>query len=271
MAALVGATVGSFLNVVIYRLPQRQSLVFPPSHCFSCGERLTVIDLFPVLSYVFLRGRCRHCGKSFSPRYALVEAATAALAVAAVYNFGATWYAGAVFVAICALMVAIFVDIDHMIIPDQVPLILFALGVAVDVYRLFTFGAGEAVQWTEKVGGGTSTVYLPMSVVGALIGGGLFLALGWLFEKAMRRPALGLGDVKLAAGVGALLGPGLGFLAFFLLSMVSGAVISILLIALRVRRRDQYIPFGPMLAAAAMGMLLWPDVLTPWVLHFYRG
>jgi len=107
----VGAVVGSFLNVVIYRLPQRQSLIFPASHCFSCGHRLTLPDLVPVLSYLVLRGRCRHCGRRFSPRYALVEAFTAGLAGLAAWNFGLNVYAGIVFVACAALVVALFVDI----------------------------------------------------------------------------------------------------------------------------------------------------------------
>lgn len=271
LVGALGATIGSFLNVVICRLPQRQSLVFPPSHCFSCGERLGVLDLVPVLSYLLLRGRCRHCGRHFSPRYALVEAATGALAIAAVYLQGPTPYALAIFIASCALIVAIFVDIDHMIIPDQVPLLLVGVGIIVDAYRLVTFGRDVALPYHQSLGGTQYVAYLPISVVGALLGGGIFLVIGWVFERIMGRPSLGMGDVKLAAGVGAILGPGYGFLAFFLLAMVSGAIISVGLIALRLRRRDQYIPFGPMLAAAAIAMLLWPEELTRWVLHFYHG
>ncbi len=271
LVGALGATIGSFLNVVIYRLPQRQSLVSPPSHCFSCGERLGVVDLVPVLSYLWLRGRCRHCGRRFSFRYALVEAATGALALAAVFFYGPTPYALAIFIASCALVVAIFVDIDHMIIPDQVPLLLVVLGLTIDIYRLSTFGREAAIAYTQSLGGADHVVYLPVSVVGALLGGGIFLVIGWVFERIMGRPSLGMGDVKLAAGVGAMLGPGYPFLAFFLLAMVSGAIISVALIALRLRRRDQYIPFGPMLAAAAILMLLWPEELTRWVLHFYRG
>jgi leader peptidase (prepilin peptidase)/N-methyltransferase len=180
-------------------------------------------------------------------------------------------YALVVFLASCALIVAIFVDIDHMIIPDQVPLLMIGLGVAYDIYRLGTEGHQVAIAYVQNLGGTQYVVYLPVSIVGALLGAGLFLVIQVGFEKLMGRPALGTGDVKLAAGVGALLGPGYPFLAFFLLAMVSGAVISLGLITVRLRRRDQYIPFGPMLAAAAIAVLLWPDVLTAWVLHFYRG
>lgn len=271
MVAAIGAVIGSFLNVVIYRLPQRQSLVWPGSHCFSCGERLTPLDLIPVLSYLALRGRCRHCGKAFSPRYALVEAATATLAVLAVNNYGLGLPALVVFAACAALVVAFFVDLDHMIIPDEVPLLLLGLGVAQNIYYGVTGHSGLWVAFAESVGVHDYTVRLPVSVVGALVGGGLFLVIGWTFERLLRRPALGLGDVKLAAGMGALLGPGLQFLCFFLLAVVTGALVSVLLMALRLRRREQAIPFGPMLALAAIAMLLWPDVLTPWMLHFYGG
>lgn len=267
----VGAVVGSFLNVVIYRLPQRQSLIFPGSHCFSCGQRLTLPDLVPVLSYLALRGRCRHCGRRFSPRYALVETFTAGLAGLAVWNFGLNLYAVIVFVACAALVVALFVDLDHMIIPDEVPVVLIGLGLLVDLYRLASIGGTATLGYTEELGGHSYMMPLPVSLTGMLWGGGAFLIIGWVFERVLRRPALGLGDVKLAAGMGALLGPGYLFLSFFLLAIVSGAVISVLLMALRLKRREHAIPFGPMLAVAGMATLLWPDVIAPWLLHFYGG
>jgi len=269
--AAVGATIGSFLNVVIYRLPQRQSLVFPGSHCFSCGQRLTALDLVPVLSYLALRGRCRHCGKHFSPRYALVEALTAALAVLAVYNYNPTPYAVVVFVACGALVVGLFVDFDHMIIPDEVPIVLLLLGLATDFYHILSQGTAVMVSFTEHLGGKTYIAHLPMSLTGMLVGGGVFLIIGWAFERALHRPALGLGDVKLAAGMGALLGPGFLFLCFFLLAIMSGAVISVLLMAFGIRRRDESIAFGPLLAMAATAVLLWPNVIAPWMLRFNGG
>ena len=267
----VGAVVGSFLNVVIYRLPQRQSLMFPGSHCFSCGEHLTWPDLVPVLSYLVLRGRCRHCGRSFSVRYALVELATAGLAALTVYNYGLNAYALVIFLACAGLVVAFFVDLDHMIIPDEVPALLIGLGILVDVYRLISVGSSATLSFAEELGGKSYLLHLPVSLTGMLWGGGLLLIIGWIFERALRRPALGMGDVKLAAGMGALLGPGYLFLCFFLLAIITGAVVSVLLMALQLKRREHAIPFGPMLALAAVVMLLWPDVIAPWVLHFYGG
>jgi leader peptidase (prepilin peptidase)/N-methyltransferase len=224
-----------------------------------------------VLSYVALRGRCRHCGRRFSPRYALVELLTAGLAVLAVYNFNPTPYAAIVFFACCALIVALFVDLDHMIIPDEVPVILLGLGILTDLYRILTEGSGSMVSFSQQIGSKVYVAHLPMSLTGMVVGGGLFLIIGWVFERALRKPALGLGDVKLAAGMGALLGPGYLFLCFFLLAILSGAIISVLLMAFGLRRREQSIPFGPMLAVAAMAVLLWPDVIAPWMLRFYGG
>jgi leader peptidase (prepilin peptidase)/N-methyltransferase len=270
-AGLFGAVIGSFLNVVIYRLPLRQSLVFPPSHCFSCGHRLETLDLFPVLSYLLLRGRCRHCGRRFSPRYALVELVTAGLALGAVHSYGLTLYAAVVFVACCALLVAFFIDFDHMIIPDEVPLLLIALGLAVDVSRLWQEGAAAALQWQESLGSLDYSVHLPSSVVGAAVGAGVFLVIGWLSEKIFRKPALGMGDVKLAGGLGALLGPGYGFLSFFLWAVLVGAAVAFPLLLLRHfgKGDTKIIPFGPMMALAGIGMLLWPGLLGPLLLRFY--
>lgn len=266
-----GATVGSFLNVVIYRLPRAESVVHPPSHCFSCGTRLTVIDLFPVLSYVWLRGRCRHCGKGFSPRYALVEIACGLLAVASVYYFALSLYALAIFIICLCLIAVFFVDLDYMIIPDEFVAIIAVLGLALDGYQLAVKHGATAITYQEWLGSNALTVYLPRSVVGMLVGAGLLLFLGWAFEKIMGKPSMGGGDVKLAGAMGTLLGPGYLFLSYFLLAVVSGAVIGVAVMALKLRGRRDYIPFGPMLAAAGIVMLLWGDTVAPWVIGRFTG
>jgi len=269
-----GAALGSFLNVVIYRLPRAESVVRPPSHCFSCGARLGLLDLFPVLSYLLLRGRCRHCGARFSPRYAIVEAACGLLAVAAANLYGLTLFALAVFVACLCLVAILYIDLDYMIIPDEFVVIIAALGLGLDVWRLAT-GHGNPVSFADPMTIGAPDTYrvvlLPGSLVGLLLGAGLLLFLGWVFEKIMGKPSMGGGDVKLAGAMGAWLGPGYLFLAYFLLAVVAGAVVGIVAMALRVRGRRDYIPFGPMLAAAGIGVLLWGDHLGPWVLRRFTG
>lgn len=266
---LLGASIGSFLNVIIYRLPRAESLVFPPSHCLSCGARLTFIDLIPVFSYLLLRGRCRHCGKRFSIRCMLVEAAAGLLAIGCAYFFGLTAYALGVFIAACALVVIFFIDLDHMIIPDELTAVVAIVGLAFDGYRLAVLGCDQAVKFAESIGSQQYLIYLPRSLVGLVMAGGLFLFIAWLSQAVFKKPAMGMGDVKLAAAMGAILGPGYLFLSYFVLSILIGAIVSVLLIVLRLRRRRDYVPFGPMMAIAGLIMLLWGDLVAPWILHWY--
>lgn len=265
----IGAVIGSFLNVVIYRLPRAESVVYPPSHCFSCGTRLTVADLFPVLSYVVLRGRCRHCKRRFSPRYAIVELWCGLLAVASVAAAGGLTPLALAYFAVCICLVAIFfIDLDYMIIPDEFVAIIAILGFAVDGWRMFGHGGGqEGAVFHEQLGEYLYfNIPLPLSVVGFFMGAGLLLFLGWAFEKIMGKPSMGGGDVKLAGAMGAWLGPGYQFLSYFLIAVVAGAVIGLLMMALRLRGRRDYIPFGPMLAASGILMLLWGHPVTLWVI-----
>ncbi len=267
----VGATVGSFLNVVIFRLPRRESLVRPGSRCLSCGHKLGALDLVPVLSYVFLRGRCRHCGRSFSPRYMLVELASGLLCVAAVYNFGPTWQAALVFVAACGLIVIFFIDLDHYIIPDEPVIVVAVVGVALDMLHLFARGAPAAIGFVERFPGTEYHVYLPRSLVGILVGGGVFVAITFVFDRLFNKPSMGGGDIKLAAAMGAVVGPGYAFLSYFLLSVGLGVIVALPCVVLGWRKRRDYIPFGPMMAAAGIAMLYWGDVVTPAVMSVYVG
>jgi len=267
---MAGAAVGSFLNVVIYRLPEDKSLLSPPSHCRSCHTRLGFIDLIPVLSYLILRGRCRYCGARFSPRYMLVEAAGGVLAVVAWHISGfAPYYAAGLFAACAALLVIFFIDLDHMIIPDECVVVVALFGLALDAYHLYVLGADWAIPFTQSIGGQQLIIYLPRSLVGLLVGGGLFLFIGWIFEAALKKPALGMGDVKLAAAMGAVLGPGYSLLSYFLLAVLIGAVVAVLLMLLRLKRRGDYIPFGPMMALAAIVMLLYTEPITLWLMSWY--
>jgi leader peptidase (prepilin peptidase) / N-methyltransferase len=265
---LLGAAIGSFLNVVIYRWPQRESVVHPPSHCMSCGARLTGIDLIPVLSYVLLRGRCRHCHHGYSPRYALVEAAVGGLLVTLLGTQTLCWYSVGLFVVCCCLVVVFFIDLDHMIIPDELVVVIAVVGLAANASGLWHHGpagAGPAgvtyaLQFTQMLGAGAKSVWLPSSLVGLALGGAVFLGVSWFFGRFYGRPVLGMGDVKLAAGMGALLGPGYLFIAWFVLSVVLGAVVGVSLLALGIRKRGDYIPFGPMLAAGGVVLVVFPEI-----------
>jgi len=264
---LVGAAIGSFLNVVIFRLPRSESLVHPRSRCLSCGETLGIADLVPVFSYIALRGRCRHCGRGYSPRYMMVELATGLAAVGAWHLLGPTPQALLSFVIVCCLVVVFFVDLDHYIIPDEAVALIAASGVALDVLALMQRGRSVAVVYHEQLSSGPGyQVVLPASVVGMAMGAGVFVVIAFVAERVFRRPGMGWGDVKLAAGMGAVLGPGYEFFTFFLLAVLIGAVVGLVTMALGKRSRRDYLPFGPMLAVAGVVTLYLGDVVTPLVM-----
>ena len=264
---LTGAAVGSFLNVVIFRLPQRESLSAPRSRCLSCGEALGVVDLVPILSYLMLGGRCRHCRRSYSPRYMIVELCTGLTALGAVMVLGLTLQAVLAFIAIACLIVIFFIDLDHFIIPDETVAIVAAVGVILDVMMLAQHGRSVAVVFNERLSPDLAyEIVLPMSLVGMAVGAGAFVVIAFVAERLFKRPGLGWGDVKLAAAMGALLGPGYQFLTFFLVAVVIGAIVGIICMVVgRCGRRD-YIPFGPMLAVSGIAMILFGDVVTPVVM-----
>jgi leader peptidase (prepilin peptidase)/N-methyltransferase len=262
----MGAVIGSFLNVVIYRLPRGLSILQPPSHCPSCGVRLKPLDLFPVFSWAFLLAKCRYCHHHISARYPMIELASGGLACAAVALQGPGFSAAMVYIACAALLVAIFVDLDHMIIPDEVHWFVGGAGVLLDFQQIWGRGLPAMITFSERVGTRMVTMAWPRCLVGAALGATLFLILAFVAQIAFRRPALGMGDVKLAAAVGALLGPGYYFLSFFLLAALLGGVIGIVVLATSRAREDHYIPFGPMLAVSAMALALAPDTVSGIVL-----
>ncbi|MGI5816664.1 MAG: prepilin peptidase [Armatimonadota bacterium] len=264
---LIGAAIGSFLNVVIFRLPRGESLVYPRSRCLSCGADLGIADLVPVLSYLGLLGRCRHCKRLYSPRYMLVELFTGVAAVGALYFFGLTIHAPLAFIAVCSLVVVFFIDLDHYIIPDGTVAIIAAVGVVLDALHLLGHGAAGAVVFNERLSAGLAyTVLLPRSLVGMAVGAGLFVAIAFVAERVFKRPGMGWGDVKLAGAMGAILGPGYQFFTYFLLAVVVGAIVGVLCMLTGAVGRRDYIPFGPMMAASGVAMIYFGDLITPVVM-----
>ncbi len=264
---LIGASIGSFLNVVIFRLPRGESLVHPRSRCLSCGSDLGVVDLVPVLTYIGLRGRCRHCGRPYSPRYMLVEAFTGVAATAALYVFGPTIDAPLAFLVVCCLVVIFFIDLDHYIIPDETVAIIAGIGILIELLGALQGARGGLVVFDERLSSSLSyTVVLPRSLVGIAMGAGLFMVIAYVAEKVFRRPGMGWGDVKLAGAMGALLGPGYQFLTYFMLAVVVGALVGVISMAAGAVGRRDYIPFGPMMAAAGVAMVYFGDIITPVVM-----
>ncbi|MBV8163311.1 MAG: prepilin peptidase [Candidatus Eremiobacteraeota bacterium] len=238
IAGLVGLAIGSFLNVVIYRVPRDESISFPPSHCTVCGHLLSAGDNVPVISWLVLRGRCRYCGDPISSRYPLVELMTAALFVVSVLRFGASLQTLAAAVLSAYLIVTVFVDIDHLLILDvvTVPVAIAALIIALVQGQALPALAGAAT--------------------GAVLFGMLYIV--------TRGTGLGLGDVKLAACLGLFIGwP--NTLAMSAASVVIGAIIAVPLLVARKRRGRDVVPFGPFLVLGALIMTFAPAlVLGPY-------
>jgi leader peptidase (prepilin peptidase)/N-methyltransferase len=248
-AAGFGLIIGSFLNVVIYRLPREESLVYPGSRCPACRMSIRPWDNIPVVSYLLLRGRCRSCGHPIAWRYPAVEALTGALFVLAVVRFGLTLHTGTILLFLSALVAIAFIDLDHQVIPNAITLPGIPLGLVAGL----SFGEPPFLE----------------RVIGALAGAG-FLYLVLLYGSAVYgQDAMGEGDLNLIALVGAFLG-WKGVVVTILLGCLSGSAVGLALIGLRRLRRREHMPFGPFLAFGALVALFWGDALVGWYLRFLR-
>lgn len=221
IAALFGLTVGSFLNVVIWRLPRGESIVSPPSHCPGCDRPIRWFDNVPLLSWILLRGRCRRCRAPIAIRYPLVEAATGALFVLATWRWGGHLPTlGVVAAALAALLAISVIDWDYKIIPDRItkPGIVIAVLLApVTVLHPTAWIAGTSPMVSAWL----------HALAGAAAGAGVILVIRFLGTLAFRKEAMGLGDVKLLAFIGALTGP-VTVLYVLILACLTGAVFGIL-------------------------------------------
>lgn len=245
-----GAVVGSFLNVVIHRLPQGESIVRPRSRCPACGEPIRAADNIPLLSFLLLRGRCRHCGQPISFRYPLVEGLAGLLATACLATFGLSLDALAYFAFAAALLAVVFIDLDWQIIPDAISL----PGIPVGLLLSFVLEPG----WPG---------FGPWSAaLAALAGGGLLWALAAGYQLLRGVEGMGLGDVKLLAMLGAWLG--LRSLPVILLvSSVTGALAGLGVMLATGRGLKAAIPFGPFLVLGAYCYLFFGEELIRWYLE----
>jgi leader peptidase (prepilin peptidase)/N-methyltransferase len=246
---LFGLLIGSFLNVVIWRVPRGESVVSPPSHCPGCDTEIAPYDNIPALSWLVLRGRCRHCGTRISVRYPLVELATAGLWVAMALRFGWTWELPAYLVLVSALLALALIDLDTFLLPNK---IVYPLTVALVVL----LGLAAVLDDSGD------------DFVRALLGGLSAFAFFGVVHLISPR-GMGFGDVKLSFSLGVALGWiswGSVFLGLFL-GFFLGAVVGVALIATRVKSRRDHVPFGPFLAAGTVLAILFGQVL----LDLYAG
>jgi leader peptidase (prepilin peptidase)/N-methyltransferase len=233
VAGLMGLAIGSFLNVVIHRVPAKLSVVAPRSRCPECETEIEPRDNIPVISWLLLGRKCRSCGTPISARYPLVELATAALFVAAAVRFGADWALPAFCVFLASLLAISLIDVEHYIVPNRIIYPTLALCIP-----LLVLAAALGNRWD----------WLAEAAVGGVAG-----FLGLFIIHVVQPRGMGFGDVRLAGVIGMMLGwLGLGHVALGLfLGFVMAAVIGIALIAIKVRSRKDAIPFGPFLAAGA--------------------
>ena len=270
MAGLLGLCVGSFLNVVIHRLPKMMeqewqaqcadlrgetpstatvgsaepttiSLARPRSRCPSCGHQISALENIPIISYLLLRGKCSNCAAAISPRYPIIEALTAVLSAYAAWHFGPTLQAAGALLLLWALIALTAIDYDTQLLPDSITLPLLWSELAFNLFGAYTD--------------------ISSAVIGAMVGYLTLWSIYWLFKLATGKEGMGYGDFKLLAALGAWLGWQM-LPVIILLSSVVGAVVGISLIAINRHGRNTPIPFGPYLAAAGVIALFWGSGLT---------
>src|SRR5437660_1363566 len=272
---VLGAIIGSFLNVVIHRLPREQSIVFPNSTCPKCRKAIKAYDNIPILSYLIFRGRCRHCGVHISSRYPAVEALTAILFAAVTWHDGLS-FALAFDLPFAASMVAlVFIDAEHMILPNAItyPGMLFALATRLAVPYLAGPSHFEDLPHLISILPARlplGAVSLIGALIGALAGGGSLWLMGFLWEKLRGIEAMGFGDVKMMLMVGAYLGWRLTILTI-LLAAFSGSLAGIAMMLQRGQRNMQMmLPFGIFLGIGSIASLLIGARLIEWYASQFR-
>lgn len=265
LVALLGLAIGSFLNVCIYRVPRDESIAFPGSHCTVCNEDIKRRDLIPVISYFLLRGKCRNCGTHISIKYPIVEVLTSMVFVHIFLKFepmNEYVYSMFMMVFFAMLIVIAFIDGEHMIIPDKIVIPGIVLGVVANTVGRIFIESSNFISWHE-------------SLIGALVGSVPLFIIGLIGTKIAKQDALGFGDVKFIAMIGAFLGWQMVIITLFL-AVVIGAIIGIIIkVRLRFIISDDNeeneennhgkmieMPFGPMLAlGGAIAALYGWDIL----------
>ena len=247
-AAVFGAVIGSFLNVVIHRLPLGQSVVSPPSRCPACGTRLKWYDNVPILGWILIGGKCRQCRAPVSIQYPLVELTTAVLFVLVAWFTPPGPLMLSRLLLVCILIVLFGIDLEHQILPNTITLPGIAAGV------LFSTIAPPGIR---------------DSLLGVVLGAGILYGIAWGYYLWRREEGLGMGDVKMLAMIGAFLG-WKAVLVTMVLSSFSGALIGVALMAVERGTMKRALPFGTFLAVAALAAMFVGEPLVAWYAGFYQ-
>jgi leader peptidase (prepilin peptidase) / N-methyltransferase len=260
LAFLTGLLIGSFLNVCIYRLPRDISVVRPRSHCPHCQRTIAWYDNIPVLSFLRLRARCRHCLASIPSRYALVELSTGLAFLLSAYALGPTLTAAkyAVFSAIViALIVTDFLD---RILPDEFTLGGVLVGLAFAPFINSEPGILALLFWGRF---SSPWIHLADAAFAAAVCSGMIWFVGWAYQKVRHREGMGFGDVKMLAMIGAFLGLR-GALAAMIIGSLIGAIVGLGYILIRKKDLTYELPFGSFLGISALGVAIWGEAIVAW-------
>jgi leader peptidase (prepilin peptidase)/N-methyltransferase len=248
LAFVFGMCIGSFLNVCIYRLPMSKSIIHPRSMCLSCGNTIRFYDNIPIISYVWLRGRCRYCSTPISIRYPLVEAMSGLFCLCVYLKFGLTPQAVVYYAFIATLLAITFIDIDHRIIPDVISL------PGIPVFFLASLGL--------------PTLTTLDSLLGILAGGGTLYLVAFAYSLLTKKEGMGGGDIKLLAMIGALIGWKGVFFTIFVSSAV-GTVSGMVIMLLTRQGMKLAVPFGPFLAVGAISYIFFGSQLLAFYFNMF--
>src|SRR6056297_3790261 len=238
-----GLIIGSFLNVVIYRLPLKESIIFPSSHCPECGTKLKYSDLIPVLSYLSTKGKCRYCGEKIPIRYPIVELITALLFLLTFLKYGLNTEFIIFSVLIATLIVVSFIDIKHQIIPNEITFSFIPLGIILSL--IFNH------------------ITVLNSLLGFIIPAGLLLLIALIYKKGM-----GIGDVKLIGMIGVFIGWKYALISIFIGALI-GSIYGIYMMLTDQMTRKTRIPFGPFISLGAVLMVLYGNILIDWYIGVF--
>jgi len=244
---LLGLIVGSFSNVCIYRIPRNESIIFPASHCPKCRKTIKPIDNIPLLSYILLKGRCRNCKGKISIQYPVVELLTGLTYLIIYVIYGLSIQTLIYIILSSALIIIAFIDLNEHIVPDVISLPGIVIGFIISFF----------VPYISFVN----------SALGVVVGGGIILVIGLVGSVIFKKEAMGGGDVKLAAIIGAFLGWRYIIISLFL-GFFLGALAGIILILSKIKKREDAIPFGPFIALGSIITILWGEKIISWYLGF---
>ncbi len=244
---ILSLIVGSFSNVCIYRIPRNESIIYPASHCPKCRSNISPKDNIPLLSYILIKGRCRNCKSKISIQYPIVELLTGLIYLIIYLIYGLSIQTLIYIILSSALIIIAFIDLNEQIVPDVISLPGIVIGFIISFF----------VPYISFIN----------SALGVIVGGGIILVIGLAGSVIFKKEAMGGGDVKLAAMIGAFLGWRYIIISLFL-GFFLGAIAGIVLILSKIKSREDVVPFGPFIVLGSMITLLWGEQIIFWYIGF---